>query len=204
MTIDDFPVWARDGHWQSVVQQLESGCYFPDSVRRVEIDKPDGSVRLLGIPTIRDRVIQQAIAQVLTPIVDPEFSDNSFGFRPNRNGHQAVKGNKDRTTMLPQRLISGLHKQIEKVGLIHAEDIEDGYGDVYLPDALARKYPRAAQEMAWQFLFPSSKIGRDPRSGDLRRHHLHPAALSKQISAAVRAAGINKPAKSHSFRIAFA
>jgi integron integrase len=117
---------------------------------------------------------------------------------------RAGKGNKDRTTMLPQRLIPALHQQIEKVGIIHAQDIEDGYGDVYLPDALARKYPRAAQETAWQFLFPSSKIGRDPRSGDLRRHHLHPSALSKQVRAAVRSAGINKPAKSHSFRHSFA
>ena len=91
MSIDDFPAWARDGRWQSVVNELEMGCYSPDPVRRVEIDKPDGGVRLLGIPTIKDRVIQQAIAQVLTPIFDPKFSNNSFGFRPGRNGHQAVK-----------------------------------------------------------------------------------------------------------------
>ena len=91
MTIDDFPAWAREGHWQSVVQELESGIYYPDPVRRVEIEKPDGGVRLLGIPTIKDRVIQQAIAQVLSPIFDPEFSKNSFGFRPNRNAQQAVK-----------------------------------------------------------------------------------------------------------------
>jgi RNA-directed DNA polymerase len=73
------------------VQELESGIYYPDPVRRVEIEKPDGGVRLLGIPTIKDRVIQQAIAQVLSPIFDPEFSNNSFGFRPNRNAQQAVK-----------------------------------------------------------------------------------------------------------------
>jgi RNA-directed DNA polymerase len=90
MTIDEFPAWARDGHWQSVVDELTAGSYFPDPVRRVEIEKPDGGVRLLGIPTIKDRVIQQAIAQVLMPIFDPEFSDNSFGFRPGCNAHQAV------------------------------------------------------------------------------------------------------------------
>ncbi len=91
MTIDEFPAWAREGRWQSVVDELNSGNYFPDPVRRVEIEKPDGGVRLLGIPTVKDRVIQQAIAQVLMPIFDPEFSDNSFGFRPGRNAHQAVK-----------------------------------------------------------------------------------------------------------------
>jgi RNA-directed DNA polymerase len=91
MTIDEFPAWARAGNWQSLVQQLEQGIYLPEPVRRVEIEKPDGGVRLLGIPTVKDRVIQQAIAQVLMPIFDPEFSDNSFGFRPGRNAHQAVK-----------------------------------------------------------------------------------------------------------------
>ncbi len=91
MSIDEFPAWARTGRWQSVVDELKAGRYFPAPVRRVEIDKPDGGVRLLGIPTVKDRVIQQAIAQVLMPIFDPGFSDNSFGFRLGRNGHQAVK-----------------------------------------------------------------------------------------------------------------
>lgn len=91
MTIDDFPAWAKGGNWKRITSELRSGQYQPKPVRRVEIDKPDGGKRQLGIPTIVDRVIQQAIAQVLTPIFDPTFSDNSFGFRPNRNGQQAVK-----------------------------------------------------------------------------------------------------------------
>jgi RNA-directed DNA polymerase len=91
MTIDEFPDWARHGHWKQVVSDLETGRYRPSPVRRVEIDKPDGGTRQLGIPTVIDRVIQQAIAQVLTPVFDPGFSDNSFGFRPGRNGQQAVK-----------------------------------------------------------------------------------------------------------------
>ena len=91
MSIDDFPAWAKDGNWKRIMSELCSGQYQPSPVRRVEIDKPDGGKRQLGIPTIVDRVIQQAIAQVLTPIFDPTFSDNSFGFRPNRNGQQAVK-----------------------------------------------------------------------------------------------------------------
>jgi RNA-directed DNA polymerase len=74
-----------------VIQELRSGVYKPDPVRRVEIEKPDGGMRQLGIPTIKDRVIQQAIAQILVPIFDPVFSNNSFGFRPNRNGQQAAK-----------------------------------------------------------------------------------------------------------------
>ncbi len=91
MTIEEFPDWVRSGQWERVTQELKSSVYKPDPVRRVEIEKPDGGIRQLGIPTIKDRVIQQAIAQILTPIFDPTFSDNSFGFRPNRNGQQAAK-----------------------------------------------------------------------------------------------------------------
>nr|WP_250655471.1 group II intron reverse transcriptase/maturase [Alkalimarinus coralli] len=91
MTIDEFPAWVKAGNWIKVTTDLETGQYSPSPVRRVEIDKPDGGKRQLGIPTVTDRVIQQAIAQVLTPIFDPDFSNNSFGFRPNRNGQQAVK-----------------------------------------------------------------------------------------------------------------
>ena len=91
ITIEAFPAWAKSGHWETVVSDLETGRYQPLPVRRVEIDKPEGGKRQLGIPTVTDRVIQQAIAQVLTPIFDPGFSAHSFGFRPGRNGQQAVK-----------------------------------------------------------------------------------------------------------------
>lgn len=91
MSVDDFPAWVKSGEWDIVKAALYAGSYYPKPVRRVEIEKPDGGKRLLGIPTVIDRVIQQAVAQVLTPIFDPSFSSHSFGFRPGRNGHQAVK-----------------------------------------------------------------------------------------------------------------
>ncbi|MDP3924807.1 MAG: group II intron reverse transcriptase/maturase, partial [Hydrogenophaga sp.] len=90
MTIEDFPDHAR-AHWSVIRQQIREGRYQPQAVRRVEIPKPGGGKRLLGIPTVMDRVIQQAVAQVLTPIFDPRFSESSFGFRPGRNAHQAIR-----------------------------------------------------------------------------------------------------------------
>ena len=90
LRIDDFPAYARV-HWPAIRQSLNDGSYQPQPVRRVTILKPGGGERALGIPTVVDRVIQQAIAQVMTPIFDPEFSESSYGFRPKRSAHGALK-----------------------------------------------------------------------------------------------------------------
>ena len=114
------------------------------------------------------------------------------------------KGDKDRTTLLPQSLRESLFAQIEYVRTRHSRDIEDGFGEVHMPHALARKYPRAAKEIGWQFLFPASTIGACPRTGVLRRHHVHHTALRKHVTRARRAAGIVKAVSSHTFRHSFA
>jgi len=114
------------------------------------------------------------------------------------------KGGKDRTTLFPQSLKEQLREQLLYVNKLHLRDSEDGYGEVYLPHALARKYPSASREPGWQFIFPATKIGRDPRSGVLRRHHLHESILRKQIKLARHKAGITKPVHCHTFRHSFA
>jgi len=90
MTVDDLRPYLVK-HWLEIREALESGAYKPSPVRRVEISKPDGGVRQLGIPTVIDRLIQQAIAQVLTPIFERKFSPSSYGFRPNRSAHDAIR-----------------------------------------------------------------------------------------------------------------
>jgi len=89
VTIEEFPEYLRQ-HWHTIREELFAGTYQPSPVRRKEIPKPTGGFRPLGIPTLLDRLIQQAIAQVLSPIFDPEFSDYSYGFRPGRSAHNAV------------------------------------------------------------------------------------------------------------------
>ncbi len=89
MTVDEFPAWFRE-HKQQVRAAILSGEYQPSPVRRVDIPKPDGGTRTLGVPTVLDRLIQQAIVLVLTPRIDPTFSPHSYGYRPGRSAHQAV------------------------------------------------------------------------------------------------------------------
>jgi integrase len=90
------------------------------------------------------------------------------------------------------------------VKLIHRQDLKNGYGEVYMPNALARKYPHAARDWKWQYVFPAGHLSTDPRTGILRRHHLDPSPINKAISKAVRQAGINKSISAHSFRHSFA
>ncbi|WP_088258233.1 integron integrase [Fimbriiglobus ruber] len=114
------------------------------------------------------------------------------------------KGNKDRVTMLPSSLEPELLHHLDGVRRGHEKDLAAGGGTVYLPAALDRKLPAAAAEWKWQYVFPSPVRSTDPRSGAVRRHHLHEGSMSRAVSAAVRASGIGKRATSHSFRHSFA
>ena len=114
------------------------------------------------------------------------------------------KGEKDRITMLPGSLGERLKAHREKTKTIHEQDLREGFGEVYLPYALARKYPNAGREWGWQYVFPASKRSIDPRSGKERRHHTDEQNLQRAMKRAVREAAIHKPASCHSLRHSFA
>lgn len=122
--------------------------------------------------------------------------------------HQIIvrdgKGLKDRVTVLPDTLIAPLKRHLRHVKLAHEDDLADGYGSVYLPNALARKYPHADHHWAWQYVFPAPKRSKDPRSGEVRRHHVDPSGLQKAVNKAARKAGIDKRVSCHTFRHSFA
>lgn len=115
-----------------------------------------------------------------------------------------AKGKKDRVTVLPEKLLESLHLHLDKVKFLHQQDLDNGYGRVYLPYALERKYPNAPKEWGWQYVFPSNNISTDPRSKIMRRHHIHEKNLQKQIKQAIRKAGIIKPGSLHTLRHSFA
>ncbi|ODB93201.1 hypothetical protein A3194_00410 [Candidatus Thiodiazotropha endoloripes] len=117
---------------------------------------------------------------------------------------RAGKGKKDRTVPMPDLLISPLQVQVEQVQAQHKNDLKAGFGSVFLPDALSRKYPNADKELRWQYLFPASRIAQDPRTGVLRRHHLHQSAVQKMVKRAATATAIRKRVTSHTLRHSFA
>jgi len=115
-----------------------------------------------------------------------------------------AKGNKDRVVPIPERYQPALEQQIRSVAVQHKADIEAGANGVFLPNALARKYPGAGKELIWQYVFPAAKLSVDPRSTAVRRHHLHETTLQRAIKTAVKQSAIRKKISSHTLRHSFA
>jgi integron integrase len=130
-------------------------------------------------------------------VKDVDFSYNQIFVR-------SGKGEKDRVTMLPRSLKEPLRKQLMQVKLIHQSDLKVGFGEVYLPYALARKYPGAARQFAWQYVFPARELTRDPRTHKLRRHHLSESKIQRAVKNAINQAQLSKRGSCHSLRHSFA
>lgn len=128
--------------------------------------------------------------------------DIDFGFKQItvRDG----KGKKDRVTPLAVNIVQLLQDQLTKIALIHTQDLAKGFGSVYLPYALDKKYPNANKSLNWQYLFPSKHLSEDPRSHVTRRHHLDASSINKAIKKVVKICEINKKVSAHTFRHSFA
>ena len=128
--------------------------------------------------------------------------DVDFSYRQ-ITGRQG-KGGKDRVTMLPEAVVQPLHAHLGRAHDLHRRDLAEGYGEAWLPDALSIKYPRAGYDWGWQFVLPSKNRSADPRSGAIRRHHVHPDTLHNAVKQAAHDAGVFKPVSSHTLRHSFA
>jgi len=130
-------------------------------------------------------------------VKDVDFARNEITVR---NG----KGGKDRRTVLPKSLVEPLQREVERAKALHAADLQEGFGAVHLPFALARKYPNAEREFGWQYVFPAGRRSVDPRDRAERRHHFDDGALSRALKSASKRAGIVKPLSAHTLRHSFA
>jgi len=130
-------------------------------------------------------------------VQDIDFGMNTISVRDG-------KGAKDRITLLPASVKNGLSDHLKGIKLLHDKDISAGHGEVFMPEALDRKYPKAGKEWGWQYVFPASNLSVDPRSGKVRRHHISDTAIQSAVGSAVKKAGIAKRVTVHTLRHSFA
>ncbi len=165
-----------------------------DEVQRI-LNQLDGDVGLIARLLYGGGL--RLMEGVRLRVKDVDFSRNEIIIRDG-------KGQKDRVTVMPASLVLPLKQHIVRVRAIHQSEVAAGRGDVYLPDALARKYPNAPWEWAWQYVFPAAGLSVDPRSGSVRRHHLDEKRVQRAFKRAVAQSGIAKLATPHTLRHSFA
>ncbi len=165
-----------------------------DEVQRI-LNQLDGDVGLIARLLYGGGL--RLMEGVRLRVKDVDFSRNEIIIRDG-------KGQKDRVTVMPASLVLPLKQHITLVRAIHQSEVAAGRGDVYLPDALARKYPNAPWEWAWQYVFPAAGLSVDPRSGSVRRHHLDEKRVQRAFKRAVAQSGIAKLATPHTLRHSFA
>lgn len=192
-------VLHQDVPWLDGVVRARSPQRLPVVLAREEVravlEEMSGPPRLMAVLLYGGglRLLECARLRVK----DVDFAANQIVVR-------SGKGDKDRVTLLPAAVKNGLVSHLDVVREQHRRDVANGAGWVELPAALARKYPAAGREWAWQWVFPATRTYRDPLTGQVRRHHLHETVLQRAVTEAVRRAGIHKRASCHTFRHSFA
>jgi len=192
-------VLKQDLGWLENVERAKKPARLPVVLTREEVRELfrqlHGTTRLMG-------GLLYGSGLRLMECVRLRVKDVDFGYA--RITVRDAKGGKDRVTMLPLNLAAGLQRHLQKVRAQYEQDSVEGFGEVWLPDALEKKYPNAAREWSWQYVFPSSRLSVDPRSGKRQRHHIAEGVLQAAVKNAVRAAGLTKPATCHTLRHSFA
>ena len=185
--------------WLDNVEQAKVPKRLPVVLTREEVQKV--LVALQGTHWLVASLLYGAGLRILEAlrlrVKDVDFSRKEILVRDG-------KGFKDRVTMLPQSLIAPLQAHLVRVEALHEQDLQAGYGAVYLPYALERKYPAAPREWGWQYVFPSANLSTDPGSGEVRRHHVQDQAVQRAVKQAARKADLPKPVTPHTFRHSFA
>ena len=185
--------------WLDGVERAKAPARLPVVLTREEVGRV--LARLDGVHAVIGALLYGTGMRIMEAmrlrVKDVEFARREILVRDG-------KGNKDRMTMLPSRLVVPLRQQVAHALELHRGDLADGFGVVWLPFALDRKYPGAAREWAWQYVFPAELRSRDPRDGVERRHHLGDQAFQRAMKNAVRGAGIPKLATPHTLRHSFA
>ena len=185
--------------WLDQVERARKPARLPVVLTRREVRKIFAHLR--GTPRLMAGLLYGSGLRLME-CVRLRVKDVDFAYA--RIAVRDGKGGKDRVTMLPVNVAVGLARHLQKVKAQHEQDLVEGFGIVHLPHALARKYPNAAREWSWQYVFPSSRIGTDPRTGTQQRHHIAEGVLQAAVKNAVRAAEITKPATCHTLRHSFA
>ena len=192
-------VLKQEVGWIEEVERAKRPKRMPIVLTRDEVHKI--FAHLHGMPRLMAGLLYGSGLRLME-CVRLRIKDVDFGYT--RITVRDGKGAKDRVTMLPVNMAASLQRHLAKIKAQHEQDLEDGFGSVHLPSALERKYKNASREWTWQFVFPSSRISLDPRTGIRRRHHVDENVLQVAVKRAVRASGVNKPATCHTLRHSFA
>ena len=186
--------------WLEGVTQARTPKRLPLVLTRSEVERilehlPSGTHRLVGGLLYGSGL--RLLEALRLRVKDVELARGEIVVREGKSA-------KDRVTMLPRTVAESLHQHLLSVHALHRVDLNAGYGEVFLPHALARKYPNAGREWGWQYVFPAASLSTDPRSGAIRRHHVQDQAVQRAFKQAVRDAGIVKPDTPHTLRHSFA